>query len=664
MINLPNVLKSFTFLIFFFSHVHSNPISIESFTNLPASRNAQISPDGKHLSIVMRKGSEDLLAVLDINTLKPKGVFRVQGTRKSVGNVYWVSNKRLVYTVKESSIWNKAQFENGELYGVNTDGSKHKVIFGYNSGQGQTSSRLNNQKAENGNQEIIDLLKDDKKHILIAFYPWLLDGNVWRSNPNVMPILYKLNVFTGKKRKVGNLPIPYADAIVDNNGEVRFASGQDHKGDNKVFYRNSAKDKWEPLILENFEGRYIKPLSFSQDNENIYLSANVVNGTRALYNYNIKTQLTTKIYHDEKVDISLYIRDFSGQRIVAVGTDLNLPQYFYLDKNDTKSDLHIKLLQTFKDSEVIITSASDDETLAVVYVYSDQNPGDYYLFETKALKAQHLLSKKPQINPILMSKTDSYNFKSRDGKIINAYLTKPINQSNKKLPLVVLPHGGPHGVRDYWGYDWEVQLLANRGYAVLQVNFRGSGGFGTTFEIDGYGNWGTSMQDDLTDATLDLINKGFIDSQRICIYGASYGGYAALTGAMREPELYKCAIGSMGVYSLPMMFEKGDMPKRESGMNYLKKVLGEDITEQKQRSPLYNAGKIKANILLIHGSKDQRAPIEQAESMMLAFDKIGKKYQWLKMSDEAHGYYDEKNRITVYSTILKFLDENIGPNSH
>ena len=194
----------------------------------------------------------------------------------------------------------------------------------------------------------------------------------------------------------------------------------------------------------------------------------------------------------------------------------------------------------------------------------------------------------------------------------------------------------------------------------MQVNFRGSGGFGTSFEVGGYGNWGTSMQDDLTDGTHDLINKGIVDPQRICIYGASYGGYAALTGAYREPDLYQCAIGSMGVYNLPMMFHKGDIPRDERGLIYLNKVLGDDLAIQKQRSPAFNAEKIKANILLIHGAKDERAPIEQAESMMQAFDKIGKKYQWLKLDHEAHGYYDENNRLTVYSKILQFLDDNIG----
>ena len=203
-------------------------------------------------------------------------------------------------------------------------------------------------------------------------------------------------------------------------------------------------------------------------------------------------------------------------------------------------------------------------------------------------------------------------------------------------------------------------MLANYGYAVLQVNFRGSDGFGRQFEEAGYGKWGTLMQDDITDATQAMIAQGVADPKRICIFGASYGGYAALMGAVREPDLYRCAIGSMGVYDLPMMFEKGDIPRYDSGLAYLSEVLGSSEDDQKARSPAYNVEKITANILLIHGAQDHRAPIAQAESLKNAFDKIGKNYEWMRLGDEGHGYNNESNRLKVYSKVLTFLDENIG----
>ncbi len=638
----------------------SRLIAIEDFTNLASSSNVKISPDGKHISVVIRQDGENLLAILDRKTMKPKGLFGVKGNRKSVGDVHWVNNKRLVYTVNQSYAWDKTQFDNGELIGVNIDGSEHKTIFGYKSGKNQADKRIKTHQAEFGHQEIIDLMKGDKKNILLAFYPWRIKGNYWVSNKKALPILYTLNVYSGKKHKIGTLPLPFSTGIVDNFGVVRIASGEKTNGDSIVFYRDSANDKWSELLLENFEGKNITPLSFSKDNKSIYLLANVSKGTRALFLYTIKTKNIKNIFHDKKVDVSLLIHDFTEKSIVAVGTDLDFPSYYYLDENNFKAVLHKKLLKAFKGNDVIITSTSKDKNIAIVYVYSDINPGNYYLFDTKSFKARHLFKRHPQLDSKLLAKTQSISFIARDGMNINGYLTKPINQSDEKLPMIVLPHGGPHGIRDFWGYDWEVQLLANKGYAILQINFRGSGGFGTSFEELGHGNWGTSMQDDITDGTLDMINKGIVDSERICIYGSSYGGYAALTGAVREPELYKCVIGSMGVYNLPMMFKKGDIPQDERGLNYLSKVLGDDIKVQKKRSPVYYADKIKAEVLLIHGAKDGRAPIAQAKSLMKAFDKVGKNYQWLKLNDEAHGYYDEENRKKVYSKILKFLDQNIG----
>jgi dipeptidyl aminopeptidase/acylaminoacyl peptidase len=258
-----------------------------------------------------------------------------------------------------------------------------------------------------------------------------------------------------------------------------------------------------------------------------------------------------------------------------------------------------------------------------------------------------------------MASTQAMEFTSRDELTLHGYLTLPQGKS-KSVPLIVMPHGGPHGVRDYWGFDWEVQLLANRGYGVLQLNFRGSSGFGREFLESGYGQWGGTMQNDLTDATQALIDQGIADSKRICMFGTSYGGYAALMGAVKEPDLYRCVIGSAGVYNLPMMFKEGDISQSDSGLVYLKQALGQDQNQLKARSPAFNANKIKADILLIHGRKDKRAPIEQVESLTKALDKAGKPYQYFEISNEAHGYYDEANRSNVYSKVLKFLQQHLG----
>ena len=648
-----------TLLLYLSIALAAAELGVEDFVRLPSSRDAKISPDGKHLSLVLRKEGEDVLAVLDLATRTPISSFRVSGKHRAVGEVTWVNDERLVYSVTESYAWNRQRFSNGELIGVNVDGNNHKLIFGYRSRESTLNTKLRKNEANNGNQEIIDLLDGDDKHILIAFYPWRLLGNTWYNDPDADTLIYKLNVYTGKTKKIEALPYANAKAITDNQGNVRFAVAIDDLNRQVISYRPTAGSEWQEWSLQGFEGDHIRPLSFTADNKKVYVSANAGQSTRALYLFDIETNGFEKIVHDERVDITTLLRDFSGNRVVAVGTDLGVPEYRYIDSNDKKARAHGMLMGAFKGQDIVIASATEDGALAVAYVYSDINPGNYYLFDTESLQATYLTSERKWLDPELMAHTEPMTFETRDGATIYGYVTLPRGK-NKNVPLVVLPHGGPHGVRDYWGFDWEVQLLAHYGYGVLQVNYRGSGGFGLAFEKAGHGKWGTLMQDDITDATRALIDSGVADSKRVCIYGHSYGGYAALMGAVREPELYRCVIGSMGVYDLPMMFTEGDIADRDSGLAYLRQALGEDQADLKSRSPAYNADKIKAAVLLIHGARDERAPIEQAESLQKALKQAGVPYQWLEIGDEAHGYYDEQNRLMVYGKILAFLDANIG----
>jgi dipeptidyl aminopeptidase/acylaminoacyl peptidase len=293
-----------------------------------------------------------------------------------------------------------------------------------------------------------------------------------------------------------------------------------------------------------------------------------------------------------------------------------------------------------------------------VFVYSDKNPGDYYLFDTQQKKANFLRSTRSWIDIEQMRPMQPIDLVARDGLKLHGYLTQPADECPH--PLVVLPHGGPHGVRDVWGFDWEVQLLASRGYAVLQINFRGSDGYGMDFEAAGYRQWGASMQDDLTDATRWAIEQGVTTAERICIYGASYGGYAAMMGAAREPRLYRCAIGYVGVYDLQLMYESGDIPDSRSGIAYLNRVLGDDQADLRARSPVHLASQIEVPVLLIHGKEDWRADYKQAKRMKAALDAQDKSVDWMALSREGHGVYDEETRREVYERILTFLDRHLS----
>jgi len=340
-----------------------------------------------------------------------------------------------------------------------------------------------------------------------------------------------------------------------------------------------------------------------------------------------------------------------------------LPHYEYISSSDNETvKLHKSLRAAFKGQDIRITSHTSNGEEVIVFVYSSVNPGEYYLFNAKTNKAEFLFARNSWLNPQLLRPQQAVTITARDGLQLPSYLTLP-DDSGKPAPMVVMVHGGPHGVRDEWGYNADVQFLANRGYAVLQVNFRGSGGFGPSFESKGYGEWGGKMQDDITDATQWAVQQGHADAQRICIFGGSYGGYAALMGVAKEPDLYQCAIGYVGVYDLATMFEKGDIPDQRSGKGYLRKVLGTDEAVLNARSPVHLADNIKAKVLLAHGGNDERVPVAHARMMREALEQAGNPPEWLLYQREGHGFADVEHRIELYKQMEAFLDKNIGANA-
>jgi dipeptidyl aminopeptidase/acylaminoacyl peptidase len=319
------------------------------------------------------------------------------------------------------------------------------------------------------------------------------------------------------------------------------------------------------------------------------------------------------------------------------------------------------LMQQCPGEDVRITSSTPDGSKVVFLVSSDRDPGQFFLYDGAAGKATMLFARMPWIKEGEMASMEPVTLKARDGLMLHGYLTRPRGKDDAKhLPLVVFVHGGPYGIRDSWDFDPDVQMLASRGYAVLQVNFRGSGGYGDAFIRAGFREWGAKMQDDVTDATRWAIAEGVADPSRICIFGASYGGYAALRGATKEPDLYRCAIGYVGVYDLRLMYTRGDIPQSTYGDNYLKMVLGEDENLLWDRSPLAHIDQLKAKVMLIVGGEDNRVPPVQGERLHAALDKAHIAHEWIYERTEGHGFYDEDHRADLDAKIAAFLDANIG----
>jgi dipeptidyl aminopeptidase/acylaminoacyl peptidase len=317
------------------------------------------------------------------------------------------------------------------------------------------------------------------------------------------------------------------------------------------------------------------------------------------------------------------------------------------------------LQASFPDTEVVRTSSTLDGKKSIYAVYSDTNQGEYYLFDHLTKKAEHLVSSKPWLDSSKLSLMEPIKIKARDGLELEAFLTLPKQSNGKNLPLIIHPHGGPFGPSDAWGFNEEIQFLANRGYAVLQVNYRGSGNYGKEFQEKGYKQWGKLMQDDLTDATRWAIAQGIANASRICIYGASYGGYAALMGAAKEPNLYKCAVGNVGVYDLP------DMVTEDAGYggmgNPLKVFFAETANSaDSSSSPTRVAGQIKVPVYLMAGSKDTTCPPEWTKKMYKQLQAAGVPVQMHIYEGEMHGNVLVANQIDFANRLLTFLDQHIG----
>ncbi|GIU49601.1 MULTISPECIES: alpha/beta hydrolase family protein [Shewanella] len=615
--------------------------SVEDYSRHSDYHSVKISPDGKHLAVLMNDEGKKKLAFLRTDNFELTFALNSSG-RDQPADYYWVNNERVIVQVVQSRGRLEQPINLGEIFAVNYDGSKRKMIFGIRAQSGIAYSGYGG--------FLLDKLEDDKKHVLITKRLLSRDGNV-------LPEVTKLNVYTGKERRVKRAPISYSQFLVDNDSVPRFVVGTDKNFDTKIYYSEGKGEDWQPFESK-FEGEFT-PLAFSSDNKSVYALKTEENKPQGLYRYDLETEKETFLYRSEIADptyaISSDLNEVYGLRL-----DEDYSSYIFIKPDTQEAKLHKALIQAFNGDSVEITSKTKDGKQMVVRVSSDRNPGSFYIFNTDTMKARFLLSSQQWIKKEQQASTEPFRIKTPDGLVLNGYLTLPIGKK-QNLPTVVLPHGGPH-YRDYWQFDPQAQMLANAGYAVLKVNFRGSEGYGKSFMEAGYGQWGTGIQDDITLALNYAIQTGVADKERVCIFGASFGGYSALQSAIRAPEMYKCAIGYVGVYDLPMMFDEGDIKGATWGGAYLNTTLGTDSAELIAQSPSRNVDKLNAPVLIIHGEDDQRAHFEHALALKEALDKKGHPYEWLVKDKEGHGFYNEDNILEANKAILAFLDKYIGTN--
>ncbi|MCL1050820.1 S9 family peptidase [Shewanella abyssi] len=615
--------------------------------------NLKISPAGDFIGAITSHDGKDKLLILDAKTKKLHHVVFFPGNAQ-VGNYQWVNNDRLVLQKEYLKGWQDHPVYYGELYAVNADGSKSTYLFGYNGGEQQTGSHIKKNKAIRATAHILDPLPNDNQFMLVNAVRWTNSRNL---DYDLKQDVYRVDVYKGRRKKLMRAPIGRTRFLTDYDGEVRFAAGVDKTNTTKAFYRKDGD--WHNTDKLNLNLADFAPISFADDKNSIYAAGRAQGQTLGVFKINLETGDKKQIIQDDVVDPSNYWINQKTKQLYAVEFENGYPNYAFVNPDEQHSKLLKQLLDALPGHQVRIVSETRDSSQLVILAFNDRNPGDYYIFDTDKMGLEYLLSQKKWLNPELMAEVKPIHFTSRDGVKISGYLTLPHGKEAQNLPLVVTPHGGPHGPRDWWGFDPQNQMLAGQGIAVLQVNFRGSGGYGNNFEEAGYQKWGTDIQYDIIDATRYVIEQGFADKNRLCIAGGSFGGYSALQSAIIEPELFKCAIGFAGVYDLPLWKEDSDVAESGSGQSYQDQVLGTNIAQLKAMSPAYNVDKLQANLLLVHGGDDERVPIEQLESLESSLKSVNYPYKKLVMDDEGHGFYNDSHRAKYYSEMLTFLKTNL-----
>lgn len=602
-------------------------LPVGDFFKDPEFTSVSLSPTGEYITVSYPKEDRTLLAAFRVADMTLVGKWDY-GARKHIDRVRWVSNERFFMYVTEKVGRFDARVGRPDVYASNVDGTRRADI------------------PNGGTYQIIDTLRDEPDWVLVV-----------RSIDSAF--LSKLNVNDGRVRTVATAPIRFGSFVVDHDGKVRYAFGQEESNETVTLRRDG--ESWITVHSAPMGGAKRTPLGFAADNKHVIFEVSKQGEPSQLVLVDPETGAESPLSSNPNVEANDYLTSSDERELLAVGYIDGLPGYQFIHPEHPESKAYAGLINAFPDHAVSFRGISDDGRYILVAAYSDVDPGTYYLFDRQTGQAKFLLAAMDWIDPAQMSPMTPIALTARDGTKLHGYITIPKGSDGKNLPLILHPHGGPHGPRDEWGFNPEVQFLANRGYAVLQLNFRGSGGYGNAFEKLGYRNWGTTMIDDMTDAVRWAVDQGIADKSRICSYGASYGGYAALQTVVREPDLYQCTIGYVGVYSLPLMFKDGDIPESESGRNFLNQVMPETVAQQQAQSPAFNVDRIRIPVMLVQGAKDQRVPISHYRLLKDRLTDAGRPPEITIVEDkEGHGFYDFQNQVDLYTAMEGFLDKHIG----
>lgn len=643
-------------------YAQAETIPLETFAATDAISDAAISPDGRYIAEVLMLANRRYVAVLDRQGDHPTKV----AVLKDVENQFdirwcrWASNTRLLCSYR--GVVNDAGtlVELTRMVAVDPDGKNQLVLFSKSdTAGGQFQDRVidwNPGKPDTVLIEAEESLLDAQTRVDILAGAEVAGNDL---SSGAYPAVFELNVKTGKLHEVLHSFNPVLNILTDFHGNPRIGWGYAvQTATIQYFARPTGGRGWQHLAkYEAFSAasaKYLKPVAINSEQPDQAYAIGDYNGRDALWSVDLSDQNAPQLlYSNSKVDVSEPVLLKDGH-MIGVLYDTERPHVYYTDPvfAAVMNIVDASLPDTF--NRVIDVSA--DRTQVLILATSDADPGSYYLFDTKNRALLTLGQGNPGLTPSGLGRMLSISYPARDGTVIPGYLTKPPGGGDSNLPLIVMPHGGPIA-RDSWEYFFLQQFLVNRGYAVLQMNFRGSDGYGQKWYSDAHQDWGGVTYNDIIDGAKWAIKSGIADPHRVAIVGWSFGGYAALLGAVRDSDTFRCAISIAGVSDLTLLEREED--EYINGA-FARQQIGTETAKLKADSPRRHADGVRIPLLLVHGDKDPQVYYEQSKAMASALSAANKPYQFITLKDADHQIDKTADRVTLLTAVEQFLKTNMA----
>ncbi len=616
------------------------PPKVEHYGLLPKYRSVSISPDGKHIALIEREGTKDFFVVRNAKTFEMLGGFNAD--KYNARDIFFASNNHVVILNSKHKRMARIRgsFEQSYAFVYDLSSKKIKVLLATSKGLYPAQSFTS----------IVGLNPATNELYMPAY-----TGNIY--NPPRLD-LYRVSLKTGMGRIYARGNRNTVDWFVDHQGKVLAREDFDN-GKNKHQVFSKVSGEWRSIYENDTSIPDISFPAVSHNGARLLFTDGLDNNT-AMFSIDLSDgDIQGPIYRrgESDVDDVGYVITDINRQLIAVKYSGFVPDYDFIEAEDNK--IFKLLTSSFSGSSVHYAGHTSDKAQWLINISGNDGAGVYKIYEHNQRKLRHLVTQYPEIDSI--GEIKAVNIKARDGIKIPTIITMPTDSSEtKNLPLIALPHGGPES-HDSLQFDWLSQYLAAKGYMVLQPNFRGSDGFGLSLRDSGYGEWGGKMQDDVSDGVAALIKSGYVDPDRVCIMGASYGGYSALAGGAFSPELYRCVIAIAGVSDLPLMLKRSQFLNGGDHwvVSYWQNNMGaSDKNKLKSISPVNAAKKFQASVLLIHGKHDTVVPIKQSSIMHKALKRAKKDVEFVKLEGEDHWLSDSTTRVQLLNAVDSFLDKH------